>query len=74
MSEQNLAKLNVGQKAAYDSTMASVINKEGKLFIVHGPGGCSKSFLWNTLAHSVRGQELIVLKYYFGYVYREIHN
>jgi len=40
--------------------MASVINKEGTLFFVNGPGGCGKSFLWNTLAHSVRGQELIV--------------
>ena len=61
MTEQNLTRLDIGQKAAYDSIMASVINKEGKLFFVHGPGGCGKSFLWNTLAHSVRGQELIVL-------------
>jgi len=61
MAEEYLAKLNAGQREAYDQILASVINKEGRLFFVNGPGGCGKSFLWNTLGHTVRGQQLIVL-------------
>src|SRR5882724_6673581 len=61
MAEEYLAKLNAGQRDAYDKILASVMNKEGKLFFLHGPGGCGKSFLWNTLGHTVRGQQLIVL-------------
>src|SRR5882724_11716410 len=61
MAEEYLAKLNAGQWDAYDKILASVMNKEGKLFFLHGPGGCGKSFLWNTPGHTVRGQQLIVL-------------
>ena len=35
--------------------------KNGGQFFVNGPGGMGKSFTWNTLGHSGRGRNLIVL-------------
>ncbi|WOG93057.1 hypothetical protein DCAR_0312337 [Daucus carota subsp. sativus] len=45
----------------YNTIMKSVENDEGRLFFVHGSGGCGKTFLWKTLISKVRSESKIVL-------------
>jgi PIF1-like helicase len=60
-ADEDIAILNVGQRAVYDEILHSVLNREGKMFFVTGSGGAGKSFTWNTLIHSCRGHRLIVI-------------
>jgi ATP-dependent DNA helicase PIF1 len=54
-----MAKLNVGQRAAFDQIMAA-INDENSLqsrqFFLDGPGGTGKTFLYNTLINVLQGE------------------
>ena len=61
LAQENIARFNPGQKTVYDQILASVMNADGKLYFVHGPGGTGKSFVWNTLAHGCRANGKIVL-------------
>ena len=54
-----LAKLNEGQRAAFNEIMAStedVNNLHPRLFFLDGPGGTGKTFLYNTLITVLQGQ------------------
>ena len=56
-ANENIVKLNQGQRIAYNQIMDAVIARhetgvDGKLFFLNGPGGTGKSFVWNTLAHA----------------------
>jgi hypothetical protein len=53
--------MKIEQRQAHDRILQSVVEKRGDLFFLNGPGGTGKSFTWNTLAHSIRAQGLIVL-------------
>ena len=54
-----VAKLNVGQRAAYDKIMAAIndtASPHPRQFFLDGPGGTGKTFLYNTLINVLRGQ------------------
>ena len=57
----NIVKLNADQRHVHDKVLNSALAKKGGQFFVTGPGGIGKSFAWNTLSHSGRGRNLIVL-------------
>jgi hypothetical protein len=61
LANTNISKFNPGQKAAFDCIFHSVMNADGGLYFLHGPGGTGKSFVWNTLAHACRAEGKIVL-------------
>jgi ATP-dependent DNA helicase PIF1 len=48
-------RLNDDQRSAYETILNVVTNKDGKLFIVYGSGGTSKTFVWITLLSRLRG-------------------
>ena len=52
----NCAQLNIAQRSIFDAVMESV-NGESKVFFLHSAGGCGKTFVCNTIAAAVRGQE-----------------
>lgn len=47
--EQIFSNLNLELLHVYNSIVASVENKKSGIFFVYESGGCSKTFLWNTL-------------------------
>ncbi|XP_022031476.1 uncharacterized protein LOC110932451 [Helianthus annuus] len=49
------------QLSVYNQIMAAVEGDKGGVFFVYGYGGTGKTFLWRTLALSVRSREQIVL-------------
>lgn len=54
--EENFSKFNQEQLKVYNTIMES-INKdsnESKLFFLDGPGGCGKTFIYNTLISKLR--------------------
>jgi len=59
MGEMMLARLNEGQRAAFDAIMAAVcdVNKTlPRQNFLDGPGGTGKTFLYNTLIAVLKGQ------------------
>ncbi|TFK62504.1 hypothetical protein BDN72DRAFT_777004, partial [Pluteus cervinus] len=60
-AESNISRLNGDQKSAFQQIMDSIENSRGTTFFVNGPGGCGKTFLYNTIAHQVRSQHGIIL-------------
>ena len=58
---QQIPLLNVEQKAAYNTIMDAVSTNQSKTFFLHGPAGTGKTFVYNTLCHSLRSQSKIVL-------------
>jgi hypothetical protein len=54
-------RFNGDQLSAYKTILNVVTNKEGKLFLVYGSGGTSKTFVWTTLLSHLQGQGKIVL-------------
>nr|XP_025676655.2 uncharacterized protein LOC112776643 [Arachis hypogaea] len=57
----NLAKMTTEQKNVYDTIINSVDRGEGGLYFLYGYGGTGKTFIWQTLAASLRSRGQIVL-------------
>jgi hypothetical protein len=60
-AEADFARMNPEQKLAFNKVIESVENKSGKVFFLSGAGGTGKTFVYNTLAHHLRGNFCIVL-------------
>jgi PIF1-like helicase len=53
--------MNAEQRTAYTAIVDSVMNTQGKLFFLTGPGGTGKTFVYGAVANSIRGGDRIVL-------------
>ena len=53
--------LNQGQRNAFTQIISAVNEDKGGFFFVYGFGGTGKTFLWNALASTLRGEGKIVL-------------
>jgi ATP-dependent exoDNAse (exonuclease V) alpha subunit len=60
-SVEAVATFNVEQRDSFDSIMASVNDQTGLSFFVDGPGGTGKTYMFESIAASVRMQNKIVL-------------
>ncbi|AES75696.2 PIF1-like helicase [Medicago truncatula] len=49
------------QNKIYDKIMLAVLKQKGGVFFLHGYGGKGKTFMWRTLASSLRSNHEIVL-------------
>ncbi|KAL5123852.1 hypothetical protein HKD37_02G004354 [Glycine soja] len=49
------------QKTIYDRIIQAVNNNEGGMFFLYGFGGTGKTFMWRTLASSLRAENQIVI-------------
>ncbi|XP_035837189.1 uncharacterized protein LOC110944815 [Helianthus annuus] len=56
-----ISSLTDEQMSIYNQIMTAVEDGKGGVFFVYGYGGTGKTFLWKTLALSVRSREQIVL-------------
>ncbi|XP_045025503.1 ATP-dependent DNA helicase pif1-like [Daphnia magna] len=57
--EMMMAKLNVGQRAAFDQIMTAINDEnspQSRQFFLDGPGGTGKTFLYNTLINVLQGE------------------
>ncbi|KAJ6523031.1 PIF1-like helicase-domain-containing protein, partial [Mycena capillaripes] len=61
LANQRIAQLNIEQRAAFDAVYKSVMDKNPKLYFLHGPGGTGKSFTYNALCYALRAKAKIVL-------------
>lgn len=62
IADDNYARFNAGQRAAFDAIMdAFRMDKERAHFYLDGPGGTEKTFLYRTLCARLRSQGLIVI-------------
>lgn len=61
LAVEDVNKMNVGQKHAFDSIIDSVIHQRKKLFFLNGPAGTGKTFCYNAICHKLRGEGKIVL-------------
>lgn len=59
--EDRLSKLNDEQQVAYDRIIASVLDRDSKVFFLNGPGGTGKTYVYNTVCAHLRGDGNIVL-------------
>jgi hypothetical protein len=60
-AEHNIALLNEEQRDAFEKIIASVHDKQGKIFFLNGPGGTGKTFVYKTACHQARSEGTIVL-------------
>ncbi|KZT31451.1 hypothetical protein SISSUDRAFT_995110, partial [Sistotremastrum suecicum HHB10207 ss-3] len=60
-AETNLNRMNTDQRAAYDQIMGAYRSGESRLFFLEGPAGTGKTFVYQTVAASVRAEQKIVL-------------
>ncbi|XP_045810788.1 uncharacterized protein LOC123905205 [Trifolium pratense] len=49
------------QRSIYETIMKAVRKQEGGVFFLHGYGGTGKTYMWRTLASSLRSKSQIVL-------------
>ncbi|KAI9124881.1 hypothetical protein K1719_004208 [Acacia pycnantha] len=49
------------QKAVFDDIMIAVTSRKGGFFFLHGFGGTGKTFIWNALTSSIRGNGGMIL-------------
>ncbi len=61
IQSKRIALLNPDQRAAFDAIVQAIETKSGRCFFLHGPGGTGKTFVYNTLCHFLRGQDMIVI-------------
>ncbi|XP_031096970.1 uncharacterized protein LOC116001221 [Ipomoea triloba] len=54
-------KLNVEQRNAFDTIMASIISNSAGVYFIDGPGGTGKTFLYKCLLATVRSRKWIAL-------------
>ncbi|XP_019158023.1 PREDICTED: uncharacterized protein LOC109154751 [Ipomoea nil] len=54
-------KLNVEQRKAFDTIMASIISNSGGVYFIDGPSGTGKTFLYKCLLATVRSKKWIAL-------------
>ena len=59
--EEQLPRMNVEQRSAYDQIVASVDACNGKLFFLNGPGGTGKTFVYNVVCAWLRSEGKIIL-------------
>ncbi|XP_072037279.1 uncharacterized protein [Amphiura filiformis] len=60
----NIEMMNADQRAVYDEIIATTSNPdmaEHTAFFIDGPGGTGKTFIYNTLAATLRSQNKIVI-------------
>ncbi|KAJ6566473.1 PIF1-like helicase-domain-containing protein, partial [Mycena capillaripes] len=60
-AEADFTRMNPEQKHAFNRVIDSVENQLGKVFFLSGAGGTGKTFVYNALAHHLRGNFCIVL-------------
>lgn len=60
-AQNRLATFTDDQRAVYDDIIRSVKYNMGQIFFVSGPGGCGKTYLYNTICNKIRGDGGIVL-------------
>ena len=64
-AEELAAKLNLGQRQAFDAIVAALdtpsTSRRGRAFYVDGPGGSGKTFLYETLTRLVHGRGEVAL-------------
>ena len=53
--------LNSHQRSAFNHIWQSILGKQGKMFFVDGFGGTGKTYLYQTLCHAVRAQNIIII-------------
>lgn len=58
---QSPALLNTEQTMAYDEILDTVFNNKSKCFIIDGPGGKGKTFLYRAIIAAVRSKQKIAL-------------
>jgi hypothetical protein len=51
LAAECIATLNPDQHSAFDEISSAIVNKTGKTFFLHGPGGTGKTYLYNTLCY-----------------------
>jgi hypothetical protein len=56
-----ILSVNPEQRNAFNKVVESVENDLGKVFFLSGAGGTGKTFVYNTLAHHLRGDFCVVL-------------
>jgi hypothetical protein len=56
-----IAKFTPDQSAAFEKITSAVSTQSGETFFLHGPGGTGKTYLYNTLCHYLRSQNMYVL-------------
>ena len=61
MAKQHIPQLNPEQRHAHDRIVSSVEARSGRIFFLSGTGGTGKTFVYNTICNTVRGNGLIVL-------------
>jgi len=61
LAKENINSLTADQQIAFERIWRSIINKEGRIFFIDGYGGTGKTYLYQTISHSVRGQNVIIL-------------
>ena len=61
LAELNITMLNNDQRHAFNKILASTYAQVGKIFFLHGSGGTGKTFVYTTLCHRIRADNLIVL-------------
>ena len=49
------------QKQIYQKIMQAVNNNEGGMFFLYGYGGTGKTYIWRTLASSLRAKNQIII-------------
>ena len=57
----HIPTLNPEQREAFNKITYAVEHQTGQSFLLHGPGGTGKTYVYNTLCHYLRGQGKIVL-------------
>ena len=62
LSESMVATLNQAQLHAYNTIMGAIQNpSSNNVFFIDGPGGSGKTYLYNTLLHSMKGRNISFL-------------
>ena len=65
LADEGVPRLSDEQRAVFDAVMSAVIapatDASGNCFYVDGPGGTGKTFLYESLIHTVRGKGSICL-------------
>lgn len=53
--------LNDDQRIAFHNILQSITQNEGKTFFIDGYGGCGKTYLYQTICHTLRAEGIVIL-------------